>query len=761
MLALAAAAGILFADHFPAPLAYPAAALLLAVISWRWRRRPFGALILGPLTALSFASVHTWHLQAFRGFPQFDVIAAEASGLHVQGRGRVLQEPRLFGSYAEQAPVELQEITLDGTTQRLRHHLLLRVSGQHTLHYGDIIEFSGRLHLPESPRNPGEFDYRSYLQRHDWVGLVDVRQGEHLEIVDRQAHPLKSMAVRARQKLAHAITRDLENEPEVCAVLNAMVLGRRDQATPELEAPFRNSGTLHLFAVSGLHVGIFALVAWLLLKPWGLGRAQVTWILIPLLFFYAFLTGWRPSAVRAATMAAVFLAGFCVHRQPRLLNSLGLAALLILASNTNQLFRLGFQLSFVVLLAITVFTRPLQWPFRRWLHHDPLVPPSLLEDYEQRAYTFRRWFGDLVGVSAAAWLGSLPFMVLTFHLLTPVAVLANALLMPLGFFILLTASLSMLCSLTGILGWANILFNNANVALVHALLATAEFFASVPSGHLHVSSRLPGTRPPLEITVLDLPRGGACTHVSVRGGPDELIDIGHANNFRFITEPYLRHAGLNQVDRLWLSHGDTSHISAGPEFLSRYSPAVYRPGWENRSPSMRSLDEMMEKRGSTPVRLRAPSSLPLSDHAYWEILYPPENSDFAPAAADDRGLVLRLRGYGWRVLFMADAGFATERWLVLSGHDLGADVLIKGSHGNDLSGLAEFLDLVQPRVLVWDSETDSSSHAAAWAAGHECLLVDQQQTGAVILGLGQGEMTVRGFRKPSEVITLTENGPGG
>lgn len=746
-LALAGCVGILLSDHFPKAVHYGAAFVVFGLVyalGLIWKRS-WARWLIGPMMVVGFAAVHAWHLAAFEEFPFHERLRSDVEGIHVEAQGRICSEPRPLGSYGTQAVLQLESVTAAGMIYRSPHRVVVRVS-DHEIVYGDVVAFTGRLHLPELPRNPGQFDYRSFLERHDWVGIIEITRSEHFETLDRRPHFFKATALKARHRMSRAITRDLENETDICAILNAMVLGMREEATPEMEDPFRFSGTLHIFAVSGLHVGIFALIAWLMLKPLGLSRAQVTLLLIPLLFFYAFITGWRPSAVRAATMATVFLASFCVRREPRLLNSLGLAALLILAFNSNQLFLPGFELSFAVLLSIIMFTKALQRPFRLWLYPDPLIPSSLLEDHEQRAYAFRRWLGDIVSVSGAAWFGSLPLMAATFHLVTPVAIFANCLLMPLGFCILFTAAMSMLCSLVGLLGPLNILFNNANFVLVHGLVALAETFAQVPGGHFLVSGRLPFTQAPIEVTVLDLPRGGACSHVNVRGGSDELIDIGHLRSYPMLTEPYIRSAGLDSIDRLWVTHGDTGHTSAASELMKSYAPKVYQPRWKSRSPSVLALERTLLDRGSATVRLEAGQSIALKWGDYWEVLYPPADEQFAASAADDRGLVLRLHGQGWRVLFMADAGFTTERWLLDSGVDLKADVLIKGHHADDYSGVIEFLDAVQPRAIVYDTEVDHDEMASRWATVRGIPLIDQEEVGAVILKLSKRKIRLEGFR---------------
>ena len=213
-----------------------------------------------------------------------------------------------------------------------------------------------------------------------------------------------------------------------------------------------------------------------------------------------------------------------------------------------------------------------------------------------------------------------------------------------------------------------------------------------------------------------------------------------------LTEPYIRSAGLNSIDRLWVTHGDTGHTSAASELMKSYAPKVYQPRWKSRSPSVLALERTLLDRGAATVRLEAGQSIALKWGDYWEVLYPPADEQFAASAADDRGLVLRLHGQGWRVLFMADAGFTTERWLLDSGVDLKADVLIKGHHADDYGGVIEFLDAVQPRAIVHDTEVDHDEMASRWATVRGIPLIDQEEVGAVILKLSKRKIRLEGFR---------------
>ena len=165
------------------------------------------------------------------------------------------------------------------------------------------------------------------------------------------------LLLRARGEIARLDAGDIDERaskirPEVGALISGMALGLRHETRDDIEEPFQQTGTLHLFAVAGLHVGIIAQLLWILARLCRLPRVAAAAAIIPFLFFYAAITGLHVSSVRAATMAAVLLGGIFFERRVFALNSLAAAAVLILAWDPNQLFTSGFQLSFAVVAAI-------------------------------------------------------------------------------------------------------------------------------------------------------------------------------------------------------------------------------------------------------------------------------------------------------------------------------------------------------------------------------------------------------------------------
>src|SRR5439155_23236595 len=303
----------------------------------------------------------------------------------------------------------------------------------------------------------------------------------------------------------------------------------------DIEEPFQQTGTLHLFAVAGLHVGIVAALLWMLATVARLSRTSAAAFIIPLLLFYAAVTGLHISSVRAAVMSSVLLGGFFFDRKVFVLNSLAAAAFFLLCWDTNELFSVGFQLSFAVVGAIVLFADPLFGFLRRWAAPDPLLPRSLLRGPRHFMHVGLEWLSRGASVSLAAWIGSLPFVLWYFHIVTPVSLLANLVVVPIAFFILAIALLSLIS--TPLLSWLAVIFNNANWFLAKLVLGIVQLFAQIPGGHFYVEQPHWSEELTAQITVLDL-GAGAAVHLRT-GGADWLFDCGSERSYERVVRQYL------------------------------------------------------------------------------------------------------------------------------------------------------------------------------------------------------------------------------
>ncbi|MFO7869841.1 MAG: ComEC/Rec2 family competence protein [Kiritimatiellia bacterium] len=291
--------------------------------------------------------------------------------------------------------------------------------------------------------------------------------------------------IRWCRKMRGAASRKLsigiEEHETVINILNAIVLGYREQLPDQSEKLFAAVGTLHIFAVSGLHVGIIAMFLIFIFKAMKLPR--YTWILLmaPLLVTYTVITGVRASAVRACIMALVYYAAPFIRRRSDAASAVAAAALLILAASPGQLFEIGFIYSFIVVTGLILIYPLFYAPLHRMTAPDPFrIQP------ERKSVTWirtaARRAASLIAVSWAAWISSAPLTAYYFGRFSPIALLSNIVVVPLAFFIVLTGCLSVL--LGSCLNVFSEIFNYANLGLVSGLLWFADKMNSVPFGSM-------------------------------------------------------------------------------------------------------------------------------------------------------------------------------------------------------------------------------------------------------------------------------------
>src|ERR1043166_3713947 len=477
--------------------------------------------------------------------------------------GSITTEPKIAPSGFATFLLKLKSVEFEGKKESTGAVWQVRWKG--APEFGDKLKLFGNAEPIAPPRNPGEFDMRAYLARHDVRRMLFVRYAEDGTLIQHGGgNPVLRAAQTSRTWMQNALCRGLENSPEVQTFLSGIVLGLRHQAPEDIEEPFQQTGTLHLFAVAGLHVGIVAALLWLLATIARLSRKTAAAIIIPLLFFYAAVTGLHVSSLRAATMASILVGGLFFERKVSLANSLAAAAFFILCWNTNELFSTGFQLSFAVVGAIVLLTDPFFRVLQRRGAPDPFLPQTLLRGPRRWVHSGYEWLCGGASVSLAAWLGSLPLIFWSFHLVTPISLLANLVVVPIAFFVIAVALLSLLS--TPLLPWVAIVFNNANWMLATLVIGIVQLFARVPGGHFYVDPFESMERFSAKITVLDL-GAGAAVHLRTNGH-DWLFDCGSERSYDRIVREYLHWGGVNRLEGVVLPHGDCQPIGGAPQLLS-------------------------------------------------------------------------------------------------------------------------------------------------------------------------------------------------
>ncbi|MBN8710951.1 MAG: hypothetical protein BGO12_00815 [Verrucomicrobia bacterium 61-8] len=737
------AGGIVFSQLFQPALAFVATVAALSLLLFgiscvRWTESMRGwwfSLFLA-------AAVAVVHLVQSTQSPA--AIFAHWLGDHrvpAVAEGTVVTEPSVFSPRSARFEFRLDSLTMGDA--RLAAPITIQVRWRGAApQYGDRLRISGQLSNITPPRNPGQFDAAAWSQRKNIRQVIEVLQPGTAELLDRnQGNPLVRLSISIREWMISAITYSVD-DPEVSNLLAGMILGDTADISQSIQEAFRATGTYHLFSVSGLHVGIMAIILWYALKTLRLPRKITAALIIPLLFFYVLMTGLKAASIRAAVMGSIILIGLMAERRPVLFNNLCAAAFLILLTDTNQLFNAGFQLSFGVVASIlllsAIFERRLEEP----LAPDPFIPHKLLSPARRFGLRTTQFFAGLTAVSLAAWLGSFPLTAGYFHLVSFSALPANLIAVPLSFGIMCLTALSV-CSFL-VSPWLAGIFNQTNWLLTKALLVSVQTFSHLPASHVF----LPPLHRPEQVVIFDAGAGGAACIQSQ--GRTWIIDCGPQYFTDSVIVPYLRSQGVRRLDGLIITHGDANHMGGAENLILATQPRlVLDSGTSQQSPTRKKLLASLETRGIAPVLVRAGHCEDISPAASLEILYPPAVPP--KAVADNLAIVALLTLDGRRILLASDIGSLAETWLLENARErLACDILVQGTSHAGRTTPPDFLEAASPCIVIATAADfpETERIPGRWAeqlARQGITLIRQDETGAVVLTLSDGKLTAKGF----------------
>ena len=553
---------------------------------------------------------------------------------------------------------------------------------------GSVVKASGTFGALLPPRNPGEFDRSAWLRGQGVVAVFHAGWVNGETVTGDWA----AFAAKFRRGFRNAVTAGLAEDSQAAIVIRAVVIGETPSDAQALIAAFRDSGTLHAFSVSGLHVTLVGSIAWFVLSLTGMPRRQAVLVLLPMIFGYTWLTGNSPPAERSAWMAAVFLGAFVSRRRPDLLNALGAVLFVAVLWDGSLIFQPGVQLSYGVVAAIAIGG---DWGTRlfSWIAKPPMyVPPPLLSRWQRSWLWLRMKLAQCLGISVVAGIGSSPLTLYHFGLFTPVSVVAGVFFTPLVFVLLSVALLS--ASLYPVLPPAARWVNRMNGYVADACVLTVQKFAEIPGGHFLWRK----SRPPC-LLVYDLDHGAAAACFSGGERGAVLLDCADRTGFKYHVAPSLQRLGIFP-DSVVLSHADGGHLGGGAAVWAAFPiRQVLLPVERARSRAYQAWVKEAPHAGIQTLQAADFRELPMPDGARLEVLHVPDGSN-KNASADDRVAIFRLHWRGWKLLFTSDAGIDTETQLLAAHKDLTADVIIAGHHRHDPSLGDALLDAVNPRIII-------------------------------------------------------------
>ncbi|KAF0180068.1 MAG: ComEC/Rec2-related protein [Limisphaerales bacterium] len=790
-VALAYGLGVLCGWKFPLPLAglfMVAGALTVAALGLPRRR---GWLLWPLLVSLGWTNMG---LRSGALSPVDLRVVAKGAPELVTLRARLTETPtlRVFEreereSWRSHAVVEVESLGRRGEWQPATGLVAVTTPGVLGANFfaGRTVELTGILRAPRGALAPGLFDYRAFLRWQGiWFQLQCADPNDWRLAADSFQPGRPPLADRFLVWSQRILARGLPVEDEELRLLWAMTLGWKTALTDEVAEPFMRSGTMHVFAISGLHIALIAGILLAVLRAVQLPRGACGVVIVPLIWCYTAATGWQPSAIRSTIMMTVIIGGWALRRPGNLLNSLAASGFIILLWQPTQLFQASFQLSFFVVLAIALLLPPFENFRQRLLQTDPLLPDELRPRWQRWLDWPVRFLTVNFATSLAAWLGSLPLIAHYFHLLTPASLLANLVVVPLS-------GLALMCNLGALvtgdwLPWITDAFNHAGWLFMHWMTGFSQWTTTLPLAYVHVRAPtgfeffafyttvfllvagwfwtdgkrrrawgillslsaiwLAGelrTRDDARLTVLG--HGANAVFCDAPGrSRDLLVDCGGESAADFLVKPFLRAQGVGTLPHLALTHGDLRRVGGFRVMTREFQPALtFTSPARARSPAYREALRQLE---ADPARWKTISS---GDQAAgWHVLHPAATDKFD--RADDSALVLRAEFHGLRVLLLSELGAPGQRALLTRGGDLQADLVVAGlpEQGEPLGD--DLLAVIRPRLIVLaDAEYPAAKRAKP------ALLARLSRTGATVLKLTEtGTLTLRCHAGSCAVLTV-------
>ncbi len=638
------------------------------------------------------------------------------------------------------------------------------------LAYGRKVSLTGMLKRPPRARNPGEFDYRKYLKLQGIYAQVYVRADSNIQLGERTGTWILSDVIHPFRDWI-STTMDSLIGGEEAKLVKGLVIGERSEIDPSIKLAFTNAGLMHILAVSGLNVGLVAVMFWSVFSIFRFPRMLIGILTIVSLVFFIFLTGAEASVTRAVIMALVFIGGKIFEQRTNLYNVVGVAALVILLFDARWLFDVGFQLSFIAVLSLAYIYPKLKKqlekiPFWKNTH-------SLIREY---------LFLSMV-VSLAATIGTLPLTAYYFHKISIVGIAMNLLAVPLSGLILALGCVIVLSA--AISGWLSSIYAVAAYGSSWVLLKFTEWGGNLPFSVVEVnisfsqaigmlavilflleihrpivrrlgiisillignfvlySSLFAVSNPSLKITMLDVGQGDA-VFVELPSGKNILVDAGPTNGKKdagtTTIVPFLKRIGVDKIDALFISHPHADHNGGAPTLLRTFEiGALYECGARSESKLAKEIVHLIDSLKIESQKLIVGNIITIDTAVRLYILHPFVGEDTLDVNLNNHSLVIKLVYGNTSILFPGDAETPAEREITSAfGNFLDSDVIKVGHHGSITSSSDVLLEKVTPQIaLVSVGNKNKFKHPSPTVIQRfldlECKILRTDKHGAIVL----------------------------
>lgn len=664
---------------------------------------------------------------------------------------------------------------------------------------GDRLRIVGQVTAPAAAQNPGEFDFKLHARADRQLCRLSADFPECVERIERgSAWSVARLLDQLRQRGDALLWKYLREDQARLAA--ALLLGIREELAPDTTAAFAQTGTIHILSISGMHIALLAGFLFAVMRLGVLSRRLGLASVAAITLGYALVIDAEPPAVRAAVLVLIVCLARFRRRSALPFNLLAAAALLVLAMNPCELFRIGPQLSFIAVATLAwagprVVMRISTDPLDRLIARTRPWTEKLARRLGRRSW-------QMLALSVAVWATGVPLVLTQFHLLSPATLVLSPILA-------LPIAAAMLCGFAMLAaGWL--------VPPLAALLGTicdrslaltsdcVETFAHLPGSHVWTAGpakwwvagfyiliamwvllpdrRLPrrwrygalagwtaaGFAVPLlapaatpSLTCAFLSVGHGCAVVvELPDGKTLVYDAGRLGSpeagARSVSA-YLWHRGRSHIDAIVLSHADVDHYNAVPELLKKFSvgviyatPAMLR----DEGAAMQKLREAIAASGVPLRETWSGDRLRTSADCQMEVWHPTRSGVLGGDNANS--LLLAIEYAGRRILLTGDLE-SPGMDDVLAESPVDCDVILAPHHGSARSNPPGFAAWSTPElVVVSGSHADRRPEVERAYERRGASIAHTADTGAVTVSIAAaGEISATAWNA-SQPVSLGE-----
>ncbi|HWL09780.1 MAG TPA: DNA internalization-related competence protein ComEC/Rec2 [Planctomicrobium sp.] len=642
--------------------------------------------------------------------------------------------------------LRVEQVNLGGEAVPCSGLVRLEVTGHLVdIAVGDRVEVLGTLARPGPPRNPGEFSYDNFLRMQGTRAQLRVNHPAAVRKIDSETGILWTLARwrgEVRKECQRLLARELK--PPLRGLAASLLIGDRTELTDELKDQFAETGMMHLIAISGINVGIMIGIVLIFGRMMNLGFRSLACGMILAAVLFTWITDQQPSVIRAGLLVVVTVLGSLLNRRIDGWNALAICALILMIWNPANLFDIGAQFSFLAVAAIF-------WSSQISLKSLVQERWNIIQDGSLRqrlGFSGMLVLAQMYFVTGAIWLATVPLTMGTFHLITPVGLLLDLLLVPLAMGVLGLGYLFLGVGLLSpwLAGWIAIPFH-WGLWIMQTSIAWGQ---QVPFGHLFVPSIpwwwlfvfyvllwltwlraahwenwswgkriwpvwiilglllpfFPSSRSEFRCTFLSVGHGLACV-IELPNREVILYDagtIGDGRRAQRAVERFLWNRGIRVIDTIIVSHSDHDHFSGLFGLLERFPARQLLVSQQSSRSTQSGMEELFQaaithrvdvkllQAGDRLHALAAPASI--------SVLHP--DGILAGAGDNAHSLVLAVEYSGRRILLTGDL----EREgldAVLSQQDIRCDVLLSPHHGGRDSNIPPLFRRTDPDWVIISS----------------------------------------------------------